>query len=216
MGAGDPTQAQGQLSASSMSNGFNVLDKNVVIPKLRVSDINTGLRDLDSKVEKKFDYVNKQFHNLNKKFEDINKKIDMKFDRLILLIIGGVLLKGSYSRGRIASHQSPITTASTTKASMHTPQSPQPPTMLPCTTPQAQSRPAPMSVLQTSSIDDVSTRLFSFSFDPCHRPGNQATTMKPSQETEETNPTISTLQAVRRHPGLCREPITNFRRKSPH
>ncbi|RPA95266.1 hypothetical protein L873DRAFT_1792440 [Choiromyces venosus 120613-1] len=94
MGVGDPTQAQGQLSASSISNGFNVLDKDLAILKLQISDINVGLRDLDSKVEKKFDYVNEQFHDLNKKFEDINKKIDTKFDCLILLIVGGVLLKG--------------------------------------------------------------------------------------------------------------------------
>ena len=54
-----------------------------------MNDIKSSLRDLDSKVDKKFDGV-------DKKFDDVNKKIDTKFDRLMLLIIGGVVLKGGF------------------------------------------------------------------------------------------------------------------------
>ena len=42
-----------------------------------MNDIKSSLKDLGGKVDKKFD--------------DVNKKIDTKFDRLMLLIIDGVV-----------------------------------------------------------------------------------------------------------------------------
>jgi len=47
-----------------------------------MNDVKSSLKDLTSKVDKGFDHV--------------NKKIDTKFDRLMLLIIGGVVLKGGF------------------------------------------------------------------------------------------------------------------------
>ena len=57
--------------------------------KLQVNDIKSGLKELNNNVNKKFDDV-------NRKFDDVNKKIDTKFDRLMLLIIGVVVLKGAF------------------------------------------------------------------------------------------------------------------------
>jgi len=54
-----------------------------------MNDIKSSLTNLDAKVDKKFDHV-------NKKFDDVIKKIDSKFDRLMLLIIGSVVLKGGF------------------------------------------------------------------------------------------------------------------------
>lgn len=56
-----------------------------------MNEIKSSLKDLGSEVDRKFD--------------EVNKKIDSKFDRLMLLIIGGVVLKGRfelcrYERGK--------------------------------------------------------------------------------------------------------------------
>ena len=56
--------------------------KGVTILKIQMYEIKSSLLDLDSKVDRKFD--------------EVNKKIDTKFDRLMLLIIGGVVLKGGF------------------------------------------------------------------------------------------------------------------------
>ena len=61
-----------------------------------MNDIKSSLKDLDGKVDKKFNDVNEKF---DKKFDDVNKKLDdvnTKFDCLMLLIIGGVVLKGGF------------------------------------------------------------------------------------------------------------------------
>ncbi|RPB00299.1 hypothetical protein L873DRAFT_1805441 [Choiromyces venosus 120613-1] len=47
-----------------------------------MNEIKSSLKDLGGKVDKKFD--------------DVNKNIDGKFDRVMLLIIGGVILKGGF------------------------------------------------------------------------------------------------------------------------
>jgi chromosome segregation ATPase len=47
-----------------------------------MNDIKSSITNLDAKVDKKFD--------------DVNKKIDSKFDRLMYLIIGSVVLKGGF------------------------------------------------------------------------------------------------------------------------
>jgi len=64
--------------------------------KTSLKDIKTSLKDLETNVNKKFDHINEKFDHVDKKFDDVNKKIDTKFDRLMLLIIGGVILEGAF------------------------------------------------------------------------------------------------------------------------
>ncbi|KAF8457821.1 hypothetical protein BGX38DRAFT_1157598 [Terfezia claveryi] len=52
-----------------------------------MQDVKSSLKNLDHKFDKRFDDV-------NRKFDDVNKKIDRHFERMVLLVLGGVLLKG--------------------------------------------------------------------------------------------------------------------------
>ena len=84
---------------------------------------------------------------------------------------------------------------------------------------------APISVLQTSSIGDISTTLFSFSLDPQSESQAialpAATANQPEaqlqQKTGRANAisTISIPRAVRQRPGPRRGPIADFQRKPP-
>ncbi|KAG0639567.1 hypothetical protein HOY80DRAFT_1000865 [Tuber brumale] len=79
---GDSGPVQGTFGVSPRSEEFHILDKDVTILKAQVNDLKLDVKDLHRTIDKKFD--------------DVHEKIDNKFDRLMLLIIGCVALKGGF------------------------------------------------------------------------------------------------------------------------
>ncbi|PWW76895.1 hypothetical protein C7212DRAFT_363483 [Tuber magnatum] len=72
--------------ASPKSEEFHLLNKDITILKTHVNDIKLDLKDLHRTVKKTF----------GDKFDDVHRKIDMKCDRLMLLIVGCMVLKGGF------------------------------------------------------------------------------------------------------------------------
>ena len=62
--------------------------------KFQIDAIKSTLKDLSDKFDR-------EFSSMDKKISSMDKKIDSKLDRLMLLIIGGVVLKGGLDFYRV-------------------------------------------------------------------------------------------------------------------
>ncbi|PUU73493.1 hypothetical protein B9Z19DRAFT_1135065 [Tuber borchii] len=67
-------RSDGNLEASSAEEIFHTQDK--------TDDFKEGFKRIGDKMEKRFD--------------DIGKKIDSKFDRLMMIVVGSIVLKGGF------------------------------------------------------------------------------------------------------------------------
>ncbi|RPB25240.1 hypothetical protein L211DRAFT_867239 [Terfezia boudieri ATCC MYA-4762] len=93
----DDNELQSTSSAATFTiEKLHTLDKDITILKSLVADVKLSLRELDRKVDKRFDNVNSKFDDVDWEFEGVDWEFDKQFSRLVLLIVGGFVLKGGF------------------------------------------------------------------------------------------------------------------------